>query len=125
MVDLRGPVFDGSWDSETDQLVAELVDTVSPLTLDMWRENLDESIRINRGRYVSTTRADRVSATSSVLNDGGSLYGPWLESTGSRNWPVTRFHGYRSAHVAANEAQPVADEIAAERVARFVEEQNA
>ncbi|MGV9803926.1 hypothetical protein ACWDTP_38425, partial [Mycobacterium sp. NPDC003449] len=28
------------------------------------------------------------------VNDGGVVYGPWLEGTGSRNAPVTRFRGY-------------------------------
>jgi hypothetical protein len=29
-----------------------------------------------------------------VVTDGGVVYGPWLEGTGSRNAPVTRFPGY-------------------------------
>lgn len=29
-----------------------------------------------------------------VIHDGGVIYGPWLEGTGSRNFPVTRFKGY-------------------------------
>jgi hypothetical protein len=36
-----------------------------------------------------------------VITDGGIVYGPWLEGTGSRNAPVTRFKGYRSARLTA------------------------
>jgi hypothetical protein len=36
-----------------------------------------------------------------VVTDGGIVYGPWLEGTGSRNSPVTRFPGYRSARLTA------------------------
>lgn len=28
------------------------------------------------------------------VTDQGVIYGPWLEGTGSRNYPVTRFRGY-------------------------------
>lgn len=31
---------------------------------------------------------------TSRVNDMGVIYGPWLNGTGSRNWPVTRFRGY-------------------------------
>jgi hypothetical protein len=30
------------------------------------------------------------------VHDDGVIYGPWLEGTGSRNAPVTRFPGYGS-----------------------------
>ena len=29
-----------------------------------------------------------------VVHDSGVIYGPWLNGTGSRNFPVTRFKGY-------------------------------
>lgn len=29
-----------------------------------------------------------------MVTDQGVIYGPWLEGTGSRNYPVTRFRGY-------------------------------
>lgn len=35
-----------------------------------------------------------------VVTDGGIVYGPWLEGTGSRN-RTTRFKGYRSFRLAA------------------------
>lgn len=31
-----------------------------------------------------------------VVHDSGVIYGPWLEGTGSRNAPVTRFKGYHA-----------------------------
>jgi len=30
------------------------------------------------------------------VTDQGVIYGPWLEGTGSRNAPVTRFRGYQT-----------------------------
>lgn len=35
-------------------------------------------------------------AGTSVVNDMDVIYGPWLNGTGSRNYPVTRFKGYRA-----------------------------
>lgn len=31
---------------------------------------------------------------SIIVDDGGVIYGPWLEGIGSRNYPATRFKGY-------------------------------
>jgi hypothetical protein len=44
------------------------------------------------GYYTSRLRVD-MTMTDSVITDGGVVYGPWLEGTGSRN-KTTRFKGY-------------------------------
>lgn len=51
------------------------------------------------------------------VNDSGVIYGPWLEGTGSRNAPVTRFKGYRTFRYVTQLLRGRADAIA-ERVLR-------
>lgn len=121
---VQGGLFDGGWESGLDELTVDIVGAVSDTVLDTWRSNLDENIRVNTGRYVSTTRVTRVSDTAAQINDGTSVYGPWLEGQGSRNAPVTRFKGYHSAEEAAEKVNAKADEVAAPVVARFVEVMN-
>ena len=48
--------------------------------------------KASTGNYRRNLRT-RVSATTARIDDGGIVYGPWLEGVGSRN-AVTRFKGY-------------------------------
>jgi hypothetical protein len=122
---VQGGLFDGGWEVGMFELVADLTGAVADTAMETWRTNLDANIKVNQGRYTSTLRVDRVSDTSAVVNDGTSVYGPWLEGQGSRNFPETRFKGYGSAREAAEKVDAMAGEVGAEVTARFVEAQNA
>lgn len=124
-VEFSGPVFEpGEWDAIMSKGLSEVQDTVADTVLDMWRDTLDYNIKVNQGRYIgelNVAREDNVP----VLNDRVSLYGPWLEGTGSRNAPRTRFEGYHSARDTAAAAQDNADLLAAEPLGVIVEAMNA
>jgi len=122
---VQGGLFDGGWEAGMSELVVDLVGAVGDSALDMWKANLDANIRVNRQRYTSTLNVDRVRDEVALVNDGTSVYGPWLEGQGSRNFPVTRFKGYDSAREAAEKVGAQADEVGAPVVARFVEVMNA
>jgi hypothetical protein len=47
------------------------------------------------GYYSSRVVTDRSSPNRAEVTDGGVIYGPWLEGTGSRN-QRSRFKGYRT-----------------------------
>ncbi len=55
------------------------------------------------------------------VHDGGMVYGPWLEGTGSRNFPVTRFRGYRSFRVIHGVIDGRAVQLAEEKLPPFLE----
>jgi hypothetical protein len=122
---VQGGLFDGGWEAGIDELMVDLVGAVADTALDTWRDNLNESIRVNNHRYVSETRVTRTTEESATVHDGGSVYGPWLEGQGSRNYPVTRFKGYNSAREATEKVNAKADEVAAPVILRFVEAMNA
>lgn len=124
-VETHGPIFDGEWEPAMGDLMSDLVDELSGHALDAWRGNLNSRIRVNRGRYVSRPHITRTSRLAADLDDSRSVYGPWLEGTGSRNAPVTRFPGYHSAEDAAAEVNALAAELVAPRVEVFVREMNA
>lgn len=54
------------------------------------------------------------------VNDSGVIYGPWLEGTGSRNAPVTRFKGYRTFRYVTQLVRGRADAIARRVLAPYL-----
>lgn len=84
--------------------------------------NLDDSIRVNQGVYVSSIHTDR-KANTNLVTDRGSVYGPWLEGVGSRN-RTTRFKGYFSFRRATQELDKNSAEIANTTAAPFIKELN-
>lgn len=77
-------------------------------------QHLGNVMRHPTGHYLSQVRAVQDGPGWSVTDDN-VIYGPWLEGTGSRNSPVTRFPGYRAFRRATQlmnrEAQRIADRI--------------
>lgn len=57
------------------------------------QEELDDVLRHPTGYYRSQIHTVRRGAHVTI-DDNDVIYGPWLEGTGSRNSPVTRFPGY-------------------------------
>lgn len=61
------------------------------------------------GRYQAGIKTTRIGGDA-VVGDGKSVYGPWLEGTGSRN-DETRFKGYFTFRLVAQQADRKAGEI--------------
>lgn len=55
-----------------------------------------------------------------VTDDGIVVYNHWLEGTGSRNFPVTRFKGYHAFETAGNATSKKAVKLAQSQVAKAV-----
>lgn len=72
------------------------------------------------GRYRSHLRVVRRGAIE--VNDSGSVYGPWLEGTGSRN-ARSRFKGYwhwrRTAQDVERQASRIGNAVVAQAVRRL------
>lgn len=60
------------------------------------RGRLAQSIRVRTPYYETRIGVERSSRGGYEVTDHGVIYGHWLEGTGSRNFPVTRFRGYRA-----------------------------
>lgn len=56
------------------------------------------------GNYARSIHGKLVSSMQGRIDDGRSVYGPWLEGTGSRN-QTTRFKGYHIMRDAAAQLQ--------------------
>ncbi len=76
------------------------------------RTRLASVLKHPTGRYRSNIQVSN--ATPTKVTDGNIVYGNWLEGIGSRNFPKTRFKGYRTfrqtAVVLQREAARVAEQ---------------
>jgi hypothetical protein len=94
-VHVRGPIFDGRASHAVTRYLHQTRRDVAAQAYSNVMHNLDTSIRHPTPYYETQITTDHRGETE-VVNDRGIIYGPWLEGTGSRNSPKTRFRGYRS-----------------------------
>lgn len=88
-VDTHGPIFiPGYPELVMDRATHEVEEKIAERGAEMIRNALDGVLRHQTGYYRSHVRAH-----GDEINDGGVVYGPWLEGVGSRN-RTTRFKGY-------------------------------
>lgn len=92
-VNASGPLFDGRAQRAANEYADQLRYRVATEAEDMVHARLRQVLKHPTGYYESRIRVERAGETYQVT-DGGVIYGPWLEGTGSRNFPVTRFRGY-------------------------------
>ncbi|MFF7550942.1 hypothetical protein ACFZCU_46170 [Streptomyces canus] len=84
----------------------------------MVQQRLRQVLRHPTGYYQSRISVDRTGDRYRI-HDGGVIYGPWLEGTGSRNSPVTRFPGYATFRRTKPLLDRKATQIAADLLARY------
>lgn len=120
-IEYDGPFFDDAeYASLARHMVTDVEDTVARRGVPVVRNTVSSSIRVDGGPY-----ADRhVVAEAGEILDNNAVYGPWLEGTGSRNSPTTRFPGYHSFRRATQQVEARADEYAQPAIDQFVSEVN-
>jgi hypothetical protein len=87
-----GPIFDGRARRYVDLWADDVEEEVAHEANQRLHSELHAVLRHPTGYYESHVRAERIGPDWRVT-DGGVVYGPWLEGTGSRN-KTTRFKGY-------------------------------
>lgn len=102
MIRLEGPFFDTRADRAVEQFAGDVRADLAVRGLigvmTVYASPHPTGIRKRTPFYETKLNIDdggepHGSGTSRV-NDTGLPYGPWLNGTGSRNWPATRFRGY-------------------------------
>lgn len=100
----RGPFFDRRARRAVEEFATEAVTDAAEYTVARWLATIGPRLSLAAtGYYESQIRWSRLGRLHAVAWDGRIVYGPWLEGTGSRNHPVTRFRGYHSAEDATRE----------------------
>lgn len=88
-VEQHGPVFNGQAVEAARQFMRAAEEEIAQTGVNLVRSELGRVLKHPTGYYSSRIQAER-----SEVNDGGVIYGAWLEGVGTRNSPVTRFRGY-------------------------------
>jgi hypothetical protein len=100
-VTMKGPTVEGLAEpmltAALDASLAEVADYTKH-EVDM---RLMEVLQNPTGYYQSRIVAERVSREVYSVNDGGVIYGPWLEGVSRRN-AETRFKGYATFRIVRN-----------------------
>lgn len=136
-VDATGPVFHiAEWSSileayqtrVTEALGQEAVNRIKNYLPTVYKYPSDPSSLHNTkhfipGLYESDIHTDRQSPSVNLVHDTPVVYGPWLEGVGSRN-AVTRFKGYHTFRIIAQELQLEASDIAEREIPPFIAELN-
>jgi hypothetical protein len=91
----RGPMFNGKTAAALHTYADEVGYKVATFAEDMVQQRLAQVLQHPTGYYQSKITVERA-GTGYRVTDQGVVYGPWLEGTGSRNAPVTRFAGYQT-----------------------------
>jgi hypothetical protein len=89
----RGPMFNGKTAAALHTYADEVGYKVATFAEDQVQQRLAQVLQHPTGYYQSKITVERA-GTGYRVTDQGVVYGPWLEGTGSRNAPVTRFAGY-------------------------------
>jgi hypothetical protein len=89
----HGPLFDGRAEVELRRYCDEAEKHIAEKAHGELRKEFHEHFKHPTGYYESHVIV-RDEPGGHVVTDQGVVYGPWLEGTGSRNFPRTRFKGY-------------------------------
>jgi hypothetical protein len=127
-VTATGPLFNGTAEKLIADFCEEAQTAIGDHGYDLFKGNLDDSIKHNGGVYTGFIRVTD-EPRGRVVDDGWSVtnelpYGLWLEGVGRRNAPVTRFEGYHSLEKAAAQLAQDADGIAQEILTSYIAEMN-
>lgn len=104
-------------DREMSNLMEKVTDRVSDEAHDRIQERFDAVLKNPTGHLASRVSIERRTRSEFVVTDGGVIYGPWIEGTGSRN-STTRFKGYHTYREVAQRLEADAQDIAEEVIRR-------
>jgi hypothetical protein len=115
----RGPLFRGVDEHVVDAYLDEAQQTIAQTGYADLRVAMDRAFVTQTPYYARMVQIE-TQLNDLVIRDGGVVYGPWLEGVGSRNYPVTRFKGYRHWRRVRSALRRKAPEIARQILPRYL-----
>jgi len=107
---LTGPLFDGTAPKAVQDFITDAEQSIGDYAVNEIQTELGRVLKHPTGYYRGHIQTDLSSEQVSV-NDGGVIYGPWLEGVGSRN-KRSRFKGYATFRRVSQQLQDRAVGIA-------------
>lgn len=91
----RGQIFNAAaTNAQARRMIIAINDAIAVEGVNRVKARLRQVLQNPTGFYESNIQVERREVYRGVT-DGGVIYGPWLEGTGSRN-KTTRFKGYKT-----------------------------
>ena len=122
-VEVDGPLFDGRAAHAVRDYCEDFEDSYGQRVKNQVEVRLGQVLKHPTGYYESQIQTDRA-FDGVMVHDGGVIYGPWLEGTGSRNAPVTRFKGYRTFRQVGQQAEAMAGVFGDQLMRRYLPRMN-
>lgn len=119
---VRGAIFDHP-EVLTDRFLDQAKAAIAQAGENLVSARLAHVLKNPTGYYESRIRTDR-SMDDYVVHDSRVVYGPWLEGTGSMNFPVTRFPGYRTFRIVRQQLEAHIDRIINKEVRLYLRSLN-
>lgn len=99
----RGPFKTGAIRRQAHNYEEDVAKEVAEEGKRVVLRHLHQVLRHPTGYYESRIDTRPLPGNRYEIHDSGVIYGPWLEGTGSRNSPVTRFPGYHTFQLSEEE----------------------
>lgn len=122
VVDRSGPMFNGIASSAMTGFIEASERAVADRGYELVQNDLSQVLQNPTGHLQSQVNVRR-EADYSLINDGGIIYGPWIEGVGSRN-KSTRFKGYFTYRRMSQKLQEEAGAIAERVLQPFIRRMN-
>lgn len=122
---VSGPLFDGRADLAAKAFTNDLRHELATGGRNILVALMQQSFKAPRPYYWTTIKVDRIGPdTESVTDRGSVVYNFWLAGKGSRNFPVTRFGGYKMWPRAVQITNARFDPLARQMLPRYLERMN-
>ena len=120
-VSVSGPLFDGTAEVAVTQWLDQSKKDVADLGVQEIQRRAQKFNRSGRGtgHYASVINTRLVSDNNQLVNDGGIVYGPWLEGSSKRN-SSTRFKGYHQFRRTRTRLRKLFGEVAQSKLSEFI-----
>ncbi len=118
-VKVEGPISDGRAEKAVDDFADEWEKRMATLGASMVRTRRNTVLKVQTPYYRLQVQAKQ-DPPGWKIHDQGVIYGHWLEGTGSRNFPKTRFKGYRTFRIIAQLLEQRAADAGYAILSRFI-----
>ncbi|MES2211352.1 MAG: hypothetical protein V4515_14410 [Chloroflexota bacterium] len=121
---VSGPLTDGRALRAHDEYVQDVAKVVARRGERIVVSLLKGSIKHPSPHYWNTIHIEPTGASGWTVTDRNSVYGPWLEGTGSRNRARPGFPGYHSFRKAGEMLDGLAGNIAEDNLRLYIPRMN-
>lgn len=120
-VTFSGPFFDSrESDSLGSKMVHDVEHDIATRGISEVKHRLHDVLRHPHTDYEDQHIREDTQINDVSIIDSNQLYGPWLEGTGSRNTPKTRFPGYFTFRIVSQQLDHDSSDIAQNAVDSYI-----